>query len=154
MHRQLIVTLRASQALVDTSASGIPGVSIIPAWLQEELGTTTPTSCTAKPVGTHYVHVLELPEPTESSFGSAADKIGDCLVHAMQRVGTDKERGAGSNDARLRALFRTHLQRRRFLFSLLTAVANEAEPEQLIAFFEHLLGGTRGPGVSMQDRVH
>lgn len=125
----------------------------IPPWLLTELGITGATPDAPTPDTRHYVHVLELAEPREISSGSGTDKIVRCLAEAMKRVGTEDERRGGRKDAGLRALFRHHLQRRRFLFSLLTPIAAEATEDSLTAFFEHLLGGTRGPIISMQDRV-
>ena len=115
-----------------------------------------------------YVHVLDLSDPLDfdwSTFDAAAkSRLLKSAFEALRDVGRDPRirrdsSGLIADDseaekAALQRLFRVHLQRRRFLYTLIVAVAALA-PEQrsLTLFLKNLIPTLRGPGVSVQDRV-
>jgi tetratricopeptide (TPR) repeat protein len=158
IHSDFLSSLRSMQGFVRLERRVSQGRP----WLDNELGLDFARSAGS----TEYVHVLDLSDPLKFdwlTFDEAKDWLLNSAFDALLYVGRDPRIRDDSNEssanaspsekkAALQRLFRVHLQRRRFLYTLIVAVAALA-PESLTLFLKNLVPTLRGPGVSVQDRV-
>jgi tetratricopeptide (TPR) repeat protein len=148
-HSDFLSSLRSMQGFVRLDEAAVARRP----WLAGELGLDLESSSDV----TDYVHILDLSDPLDFDWPAneedqtrARKRLLSCAHKALQEVGRnpDDERTA------LQRLFRVHLQRRRFLYTLIVAAAAIVDDEaRLIAFLRNLIPTLRGPGASVQDRV-
>ena len=127
----------------------------------------------------NYLHVHELPDPVNFDwppFSAVKQRLGECTARAMREVDRAGWTTTGESEAEeaLNRLFSLHLERRRFLYTLVVGIANhvankriedfEGRPsspedldkkknDELAAFLKRLIAALRGPGGSVQDRT-
>ncbi|MFI5022007.1 MAG: SIR2 family protein [Alphaproteobacteria bacterium] len=164
VYRELVAVLRKSEALIRPLES-------VPASVASELGIAIDEKGKKKKksakLAEDYLHVLELPDPRKFDwppFEKVKESLYRCTAAAINAADpmTVDTKKAIADDLSLVRLFDHHLERRRFLYTLVVAVAHRIEMKkiskenksrELTAFLQRIIFTVRGPGISVQDRV-